>query len=45
LLRIRDREGKLKFVLRDEDEEPVDFDKLVLEDERSEEEEEQDNDD
>jgi hypothetical protein len=32
LLKIKDGQGKLKFVLRDEDEEPVSIDELILKD-------------
>lgn len=32
MLKIKDKEGKLKFVLRDEDEEPLSIDEFILED-------------
>jgi hypothetical protein len=31
-LRIQDKDGKTKFVLRDEDEEPVSIDELIIKD-------------
>jgi len=40
LLRIQDKTGKTKFVLRDEDEEPIAVDELVLNDDIEEDDEE-----
>jgi hypothetical protein len=42
LLRIQDKSGRTKFVLRDEDEEPLSIDELVLNDQSPEEKEEDD---
>jgi hypothetical protein len=36
LLRIQDTSGKTKFIWRDEDEEPVSIDELILEDQQRE---------
>lgn len=37
MLRIQDKTGKTKFILRDDDEEPVEVEELVLNDEIEEE--------
>lgn len=34
MLKIKGRDNKVKFVLRDEDEEPVSIDELILRDEK-----------
>ena len=39
MLRIQDKTGKTRFILRDEDEEPVEVDELVLNDDTEDEEE------
>lgn len=36
MLRIQDSEGKTKYVLRDEDEEPISIDELILNDKQPE---------
>jgi len=42
MLRIVDKDSKTKFILRDEDEEPLSIDELVLSDEEGDEEEQED---
>lgn len=36
MLKIKDKNGRTKFVLRDEDEEPVSIDELILADQKQE---------
>jgi len=38
MLRIKDQSGKTKYILRDEDEEPVEIEELVLNDDNEDEE-------